>query len=160
MAHQPMAPSARDNVSIASNAISGESSGPPIERGRYICNSPASARAVATSAGTRRIRSALSRLARMSGTSCLAAITGSMGVFDCAFITGRHLFSSDLGVIDEAPSAGVGSAGDLRRIQVRREPTRGYSSIISCATYLPFPQKLPMTEQKSSRIRGGRPQAF
>ena len=80
IAHQPIEPSALDNSSIARNTVSGSSSGPPIERGKNICNSPASASAFAISGGTCRMRSPSSRPARISGTRFLAAVTTSM---DC-----------------------------------------------------------------------------
>jgi hypothetical protein len=79
MAHQPMEPSAFDISSIALNAVRGSSSGPPIDRGRNICKSPAAARAFATRSGTRRICSPSSRATRISGTRLFAAATRSTG---------------------------------------------------------------------------------
>jgi hypothetical protein len=84
MAQQPIEPSALDSSSIARNTVSGASSEPPIERGRYICKSPAFARAFAISGGTCRMRSPSSRAARMSGARFLAAVTTSTGRFGLA----------------------------------------------------------------------------
>jgi hypothetical protein len=77
IAHQPIEPSAFDISSIARNTVSGSSSGPPIDRGRYICRSPAFASTSATRRGTRRICSPSSRAARTSAARFFAAVTTS-----------------------------------------------------------------------------------
>ena len=59
--HQPMEPSAREMSSMARKTTSGGSSGPPIERGRYICRRPASASASTMGEGTWRSASHSSR---------------------------------------------------------------------------------------------------
>ena len=65
--HQPMEPSAREISSTTRKTTSGGSSGPPIERGRYICRRPASASTSTMAAGTWRSVSHSSRAACTCG---------------------------------------------------------------------------------------------
>ena len=80
MVHQPIEPLALEISSITRKTTSGASSGPPIERGRYICSRPASASASTMGVGTWRSRSHSSRAATTCGRSRLAAATTSASV--------------------------------------------------------------------------------
>ena len=149
MVHQPIEPSALEISSIARNTVSGASSGPPIERGRNICKSPARARAFAARGGTRRICSPSSRAARISGTSPLAAVTtstsGSGQVLSLAAICALlpTPCSAASGVPNSARSAPkiVSHASGIARVRAREGP-RDRSSPLRRVQSAPGPCEL------------------
>jgi hypothetical protein len=77
IATQPAEPSMRETASTMSSMVIGSSSSPPATRGTNERKMRASAMASMTELGKRRATSASSTVARINGSSALAATSGS-----------------------------------------------------------------------------------